>query len=114
MVTVSYVPTDRDVRGDRLRRDTVDRFQALLVARRDDEAARLVQLRFGHDPAAIDEHTEISAALASETLDDIEHALSRLEAGTYGTCELCAQAIPVDRLEAIPHASTCVVCAVAR
>jgi DnaK suppressor protein len=113
MATVSFVPTDRDVRGDRLRRDTVERFHALLVASRDDEAARLAQLRFG-DPAAIDEHTEISAALASESLDDIEHALSRLDAGTYGTCEVCGQAIPFERLEAIPHASTCVACAVAR
>ena len=57
---------------------------------------------------------EISAALASETLDDIEHALSRLAAGTYGTCEPCGQVIPLERLEAIPHASTCVTCAVAR
>jgi RNA polymerase-binding transcription factor len=114
MTTVSYVRTDRDVRGDRLHRDTLERLHRLLLARRDDEAARLVQLRVALDPAAPDEHTEISAALASETLDDIEHALSRLAAGTYGTCEPCGQVIPLERLEAIPHASTCVTCAVAR
>jgi RNA polymerase-binding transcription factor DksA len=114
MATVSYVPTDRDVRGDGLDRGTVDRLYRLLLVRRGDEAARLAQLRFGHDAAELDEHTEISMALASETLDDIEHALSRLDAGTYGTCEACGQAIPRERLEAIPHASTCVACAVAR
>jgi DnaK suppressor protein len=114
MATVSYVPTDRDVRAGRLHRDTVERLHALLLASRDDEAARLAQLRFEQDPAAVDEHTEISAALTGETLDDIEHALSRLDAGTYGTCEFCGQAIPFERLEAIPHASTCVACAVAR
>ena len=114
MATVSYVPTEQGIRGDRLRRDTVDRLRGSLLARRDDEAGRLAQLRLGQDPAAIDEHTEISAALVSATLDDIEHALSRLDAGTYGTCELCGQAIPLERLEAIPHASTCVACAVER
>ena len=114
MTTVSYVPTDRYVRGGRLHRDPVDHLHGLLLASRDDETARLAQLRIGHDPVEIDEHTEISAALASETLDDIEHALSRLDAGTYGMCEFCGQAIPFERLEAIPHANTCVACAVAR
>jgi RNA polymerase-binding transcription factor DksA len=86
----------------------------LLLARRGDESARLAQLRLGHDAAELDEHTEISVALASDTLDGIERALSRLEAGTYGTCERCGQAIPRERLEAIPDASTCVACAAAR
>jgi RNA polymerase-binding transcription factor DksA len=97
-----------------MHRDDLDRLHALLLASRDEEAARLAQLRFEQDPAAVDEHTEISAALTGETLDDIEHALSRLDAGTYGTCERCRQEIPCERLEAIPHASTCVACAVAR
>jgi RNA polymerase-binding transcription factor DksA len=114
MTTLSYVPTDRDAPGDRLNRDTVDRLHGLLLARRDDEAARLAHLSFAHDAAELDEHTEIAVALASETLDDIEHALSRLAAGTYGTCEPCGQVIPPERLEAIPQASTCVACAVAR
>jgi RNA polymerase-binding transcription factor DksA len=114
MATVSYVPIDRDLRGDRLHRDDVDRLHALLLASRDQETARLAQLRLEQDPAAVDEHTEISAALTSDTLDDIEHALSRLDAGTYGTCERCRQKIPFERLEAIPHASTCVACAGAR
>ena len=86
MTTVSYVRTDRDVRGDRLHCDTLERLHRLLLARRDDEAARLVQLRVALDPVAPDEHTEISAALASETLDDIEHALSRLAAVRAAGC----------------------------
>ncbi|WP_433393494.1 TraR/DksA family transcriptional regulator [Micromonospora sp. KLBMP9576] len=39
-----------------------------------------------------------------------EHALTRLEEGTYGFCEGCASAIPVERLEIFPSATTCVQC----
>ena len=41
-------------------------------------------------------------------LDDIEHALRRLDDGTYGTCEACGQPIDAARLEAIPAARFCV------
>jgi DnaK suppressor protein len=43
-------------------------------------------------------------------LVDIDRALSRLEADTYGLCESCGVPIPVERLEAIPHARACVSC----
>ena len=39
-----------------------------------------------------------------------EHALARLEEGTYGWCEGCAAGIPVERLEIFPAATTCVTC----
>ncbi|MEH1102878.1 TraR/DksA family transcriptional regulator [Micromonospora sp. CPCC 205561] len=39
-----------------------------------------------------------------------EHALARLEEGTYGFCEGCTSAIPVERLEIFPSATTCVRC----
>ncbi|MCX4390430.1 TraR/DksA C4-type zinc finger protein [Micromonospora peucetia] len=39
-----------------------------------------------------------------------EHALTRLEEGTYGFCEGCTSAIPVERLEIFPSATTCVQC----
>jgi len=40
-------------------------------------------------------------------LADVEHALRRLDDGTYGTCEVCGKAIPDDRLEAMPAARLC-------
>jgi RNA polymerase-binding transcription factor DksA len=40
-------------------------------------------------------------------LADIEHALSRLNDGTYGTCEVCGRPIDDDRLEAVPAARLC-------
>lgn len=41
----------------------------------------------------------------------IEHALERMEDGTYGLCESCGTPIPIDRLRALPHTTLCVACA---
>ncbi len=38
---------------------------------------------------------------------DVEHALRRLDEGTYGTCEVCGKPIPEERLEAMPAARLC-------
>ena len=40
-------------------------------------------------------------------LADVEHALRRLDEGTYGTCEVCGKAIPEERLEALPATRLC-------
>jgi DnaK suppressor protein len=52
----------------------------------------------------------LSGQLA-ETLQDIEDALAKFEAGTYGQCESCGQPIPEARLEAMPAARLCISCA---
>ncbi|HEX8346663.1 MAG TPA: TraR/DksA C4-type zinc finger protein [Actinoplanes sp.] len=39
-----------------------------------------------------------------------EHAMQRLEDGTYGYCEGCTLPIPVERLTVFPSATTCVKC----
>jgi len=41
-------------------------------------------------------------------LADVEHALKRLDDGTYGTCEFDNKPIPEERLEALPAARFCV------
>src|ERR1700738_2304227 len=41
-------------------------------------------------------------------LSDVEHALRRLEDGSYGICEACSLPISADRLEAVPAARFCV------
>jgi RNA polymerase-binding transcription factor DksA len=41
-------------------------------------------------------------------LADVEHALRRLDDGTYGTCEFDGKPIPEERLEAMPAARFCV------
>src|SRR5262249_42570099 len=45
------------------------------------------------------------------TLEAIEGALERIEAGQYGDCEECGTKIPKTRLQAIPYTSLCVKCA---
>jgi DnaK suppressor protein len=47
---------------------------------------------------------------ARELLAQTEHVLERIEAGTYGTCESCGEAIGKARLQAFPRAVLCVAC----
>jgi len=49
-------------------------------------------------------------AAASERAE-VDAALDRVAAGTYGVCVVCGRAIPAARLEARPFATTCVGCA---
>ena len=43
--------------------------------------------------------------------NDIRAALNRIEAGGYGLCTKCGDAINPARLEALPTATTCIKCA---
>jgi DnaK suppressor protein len=45
-----------------------------------------------------------------ELLEQTEHALERIEAGTYGVCESCGKPIGKARLLAFPRATLCVEC----
>ena len=48
---------------------------------------------------------------ARRRIDEVDAALHRLEAGTYGACRSCRRAIPAARLEAVPETTQCVGCA---
>ena len=76
------------------------------------------------DSNADDEHDPEGATIAYERaqvsalvqqveghLAEVDAALRRLDAGTYGTCERCGQPIGSERLEARPAARTCIHCA---
>lgn len=54
-----------------------------------------------HTQLALDRHQE-------EELEAIEDALKAIEEGTYGTCNVCGEKIPKERLEIVPTALTCV------
>ena len=45
-----------------------------------------------------------------ELLEQTEHALARIEAGTYGVCESCGKPIGKARLQVFPRATLCVAC----
>lgn len=52
----------------------------------------------------------VVAGDAHARVAEIDAALGRVDAGTYGTCEACHQPIPEARLEAVPEATLCVGC----
>ena len=45
---------------------------------------------------------------AQAQLREVDDALARIEAGTYGTCTVCGKEIPVERLEAVPWTKLCI------
>ena len=88
----------------------VDDFRGVVAASRDTNADD------EHDPEGATiafERSQIGALVDQVRLhlSEIEAALERLEAGTYGTCERCGDAIGDRRLEARPVARTCIRCA---
>ena len=44
------------------------------------------------------------------SLEQVDAALARLDAGTFGTCIRCGRAIAAERLEALPWAAHCIDC----
>jgi DnaK suppressor protein len=46
----------------------------------------------------------------AQELRAIQDALARLKRGEYGQCERCGEDISRRRLEALPHATLCIVC----
>ncbi len=70
---------------------------------------------FGKREEEADEASELEKRLALEkrlrdTLAEIERALQKYEAGTYGLCDSCGQPIEQARLEALPQANLCLSC----
>src|SRR5438270_7225467 len=96
-----------------------------LEEERESPRAQLAELGFGENGGLdndqnFDDSSQVTAergeaeALAKslqETLSGVEHALSKFEAGSYGTCENCGQPISPARLEAKPAARHCMNCA---
>jgi DnaK suppressor protein len=110
----------------------VDGAAELLAAERRQTLQRLTGLTrdfdtvvaASRDTNADDEHDPEGATIAFERsqigalarqarhhLDEIDAAVARLEAGTYGTCERCGTPIGEERLAARPAARTCIRCA---
>ncbi len=50
------------------------------------------------------------AATLLRTIEEIDAALARMDAGTYGSCVRCGSVIPPERLESRPFPAGCVSC----
>jgi RNA polymerase-binding protein DksA len=102
----------------------IEHFRILLVEERTAADARMRE-RGAEIPDTVrqddddpGDHADDAAALAererllnesdydSELLERIDHALDRLREGTYGVSEVSGTRIPVERLEAVPWATT--------
>jgi RNA polymerase-binding transcription factor DksA len=95
--------------------------RTVLDQARDQLVAQVHELGVEGDAAAMDDNFADSAAVSAEQgeqqalaadlqeqLDDVERALARLDAGTYGTCEVCGADIGAARLEALPATRFCI------
>ena len=54
-----------------------------------------------------EENNALAEVLRSE-LSQVERALSRMDEGSYGSCEVCGGDIGAERLEALPYTSRCI------
>ena len=100
-------------------------YRELLLGEEADLRGQLAELGFGdaggpkYDPNFADSshvtaergEAEVLAGQLRDALQDVEAAIGRLEAGTYGLCEKCGQPISSARLEAMPAARLCITCA---
>lgn len=63
------------------------------------------------------EQKEVTTALdvlTERALGEIDDALARIDAGTYGLCVDCGKLIAPERLEAVPASATCLECRASR
>jgi RNA polymerase-binding transcription factor DksA len=57
------------------------------------------------DTLAVERERDLAlSAQARQAVEEIDHALAKIDVGTYGICEVSGDPIPKERLEAIPWA----------
>ena len=112
-MTVNYEPLRQKLVEER------QRVEELVQAETDRRAVLSEtsdQERYGNHPGDEGSETfekEKSLAIQGNLqviLDEVDHALHKLEAGTYGRCDECGNDIPYERLEVRPQATLCVQC----
>ena len=102
---------------ERLRKEKSQTLEKLdqLIAHAQPQVERREGSPFGKREEEADGVLELEKRMALEkrlrtSLADIEHALEKYEAGTYGLCDSCGKAIEQARLEALPQANLCLSC----
>jgi RNA polymerase-binding protein DksA len=84
-----------------------------------DELAETIQapgqMTYGSQAAAATQVFEQQRDLAlrdraQQQLEQVDAAIGRIEAGTFGTCVRCGREIAAERLEALPWAAHCIDC----
>jgi DnaK suppressor protein len=99
-----------------------EHFKKLLLAKRRELQASLAALEgeaSASGDAEVRDYTDSATAsqgtaeafeegsIESQTLEEVQDALRRIEDGSYGKCTVCGRAIEPARLEAIPWTPYC-------
>ena len=122
MTTLTAVLTQRELDTLRSRLCADRKAVTSIIESTKESIAALIRSRSSadgddeHDPESATVSIQISESNAllehaRHHLDQVNVALAKFAANTYGRCEVCAGHIPFDRLEARPHAAYCVRCA---
>ena len=108
---------------------TVDQFGRRLKEERERLSRALEQMRasappigeakegspYGKKEEGATEAFELEKRLALEKrlmtlLSEVDHALDKIEKGSYGKCDVCEQPVETARLEVLPQATLCLGC----
>jgi DnaK suppressor protein len=102
-------------------RNELERFQGILIARQTEleHAVRnrdALAIDTSHDELdRVQQATEREMAIdnlerQSDRLHEVQSALRRIDAGTFGTCSDCEENISLKRLAAVPWSPSCITC----
>lgn len=113
--SIDHPPTSSDLQ---LTDEQLDRLRAALALELDDHRRRADENADLFEQLASDASIDASerqsarqaASAAAAICEQVEEALSAIDAGSYGRCASCAKPIPFERLEAIPMTDSCVTC----
>ncbi|MEV8313500.1 TraR/DksA C4-type zinc finger protein [Streptomyces sp. NPDC059900] len=77
-----------------------------------ERATRLTQLQAVEEAGAETEEQMMFTQKEAirRVLAEVEDAVARVQDGSYGLCQNCTTAIPVERLEILPYTPFCVPC----
>jgi DnaK suppressor protein len=105
---------------------TLDIYRQRLLAQRQQMVKRIFDLEddlqiIGEAEREIERTDRVQAEASEEVLEQLDEqsrreveaidlALARIEAGTYGDCDVCGKAINLARLDALPMARRCTSC----
>ena len=77
-----------------------------------DEVAFVDDAGFSDRSHSTEERSRLISVVKAlrSNLRDVDRALAKIDAGTYGACERCGKPIDPERLEALPWAVLCIDC----
>jgi RNA polymerase-binding protein DksA len=77
-----------------------------------DDAAIDVERGFADSAHSTAERARLLSVMKAlrSNLRWVDRALTKMELGTYGTCERCGNPVGIERLEALPWAILCIDC----